>query len=266
MSKLQNVALIALAVSTLAGCGLLGEKSKDELFGDFAIDQLSKKSIQDISNCANTGTADNDDSCVSRYATLAIEESNEKCTDHLKTIYGNDAAFNISTGTLATFTAGWAAISSGGQAKLLAATSAFASGERALVNETIYKNQVTPYIGIKIAQMRDEKGLALRGRLATKDYTAALAVFDIEDYHNACSFYVGLQKALQEGTNASPEMKLAQLEKEHSNLISQIYMYSATRNNLPSNDKSKEFDAALKTLSDRLENISKKIAELNRSK
>lgn len=161
-----------------------------------------------------------------------MAESNNLCVEHIKTIYGNEAAFNIATGSLAVLTSGWASISSGGQAKTLSALSTFASAERSLVNETIYKSMLTTAIGTKIEEARATKGKALlmHKKEPYNNYRIEDALYDVIDYHESCSFYSGLQKALKEGTQVTPSAKLAQLEIQHQALEQKILDYSAKTN------------------------------------
>lgn len=157
-----------------------------------------------------------------------MAESSNLCVQHIKSIYGNEAAFNIATGSIAVLASGWATLSSGGPAKALSALSTFASAERSLVNETIYKSMLTTAIGTKIEEARATKGkaLLLRKKDSYDDYRIEDALYDVIDYHESCSFYYGLQKALKEGTQATPEAKRLQLEAQRQNLEQQLLAYS----------------------------------------
>lgn len=197
--------------------------------------------------------------CLGNAMSAALEDSDFLCMSHLKSIYGNDAAFNIATGTLATFTSGWAAVTNGGSAKLLSAVSAFSNAERSLVNETIYKNQVTAFIGIKIAQAREDKGAAIRASLGNDRYNLAQATFDLAAYHNSCSFHYGLEKVLQEGTNSNPTAKLAQLELEQDSLLRQIQLHIQTTGLSITDDNATSKDVIYLNLRNRLARIEARI-------
>jgi len=159
---------------------------------------------------------------------VLMAESVGLCTEHLNSIYGREASFNIATGSLAALASGFAAVSTGGQASSLSALSAFASAERALVNETIYKSMLTTAIGTKISQIREEKGkaLLLRKRDAFDSYGMEDAIFEVLAFHESCSFRVGLQVALAEGTQTTPAVKRAQLEARAIQLRNQIETYT----------------------------------------
>ena len=242
MKSIIRYTFLLSTLSVLSGCALLPQSAKDYLFDDLGAEPLSKNISAYMRDCTDKEFSEGKFNleCGISSQDLAISkvliESVEICTNHMKTIYGNDAAWNISSGTFATFTSGWAAISSGGQAKLLSALSAFSNGERSLVNETIYKNQVTASIGIKIGEMREEKGNAIRSKIGKDDYSVAQAEYDLLDFHNSCSFYAGLQKALKEGTDTTPALKLSQLEAKHQNIFNQITLLTLNKDSNKSVD------------------------------
>ena len=267
MKTPYKFAVLLLIIVGLSGCSFLPASLKSKAYGDISIAPLTNTVSYYERSCPikeekqygniNCGFPKNE-------AIMKVfEESNEKCKTHLQTIYGNDAAFNISTGTMAIFTSGWAAISSGGQAKLLAALSTFASGERSLVNETVYKNMLTTSIGIKISEMRETRGNAIRSKIDKNDYSEAQAEFDLIDYHNSCSFYVGLQQALKEGTNTNPELKRSQLEAKRQALINQIMTYAKLNGiNDPTKIEENNKDPIYKSLIDDLASMNAEISSM----
>lgn len=227
MKKTTRVALIAITSATSA-CGLIPNESAYRGFGIKALPSknetpyLVEKYTSCIDKLKGPGPINEniEKQCTNISIIDAISKSNEICATHLRDIYGNDAAFNIATGSFATLSSGAASITDGGSAKLLAALSTFFNAERSLVNETIYKNQVTTHIGIKISQSRETAGAVIRAGLApTATYSFAQASFDLDTFHNSCSFYHGLQKVLEEGTKTSPSTRLSQLEIEREYIM-----------------------------------------------
>lgn len=154
-------------------------------------------------------------------ATLMVA-SDDLCQDHLRTIYGNEAYYNILTGTVATLFSGAAAIAGSAAAKSsLAAISTFANAERSLLNETVYKSMLVTATSKKIRETRDLKAAALLPGSFKKpidEYPMVMAVRDVVDYHYSCSFMLGLEKALEEGTQAGADGKRAKLEQEKLSL------------------------------------------------
>ena len=133
--------------------------------------------------------------------------SDELCEQHMKTIFGNEAAFNIATGTLTNVFSGAATVVGGAVAKSALSAAAFLSNsERSLVNETIYKSVLVPAVARKIEAIRTEKRDKIRGELERSHnaYPIHIALLDVIEYHRSCSFMLGLQRALEEGTRASP--------------------------------------------------------------
>lgn len=152
-----------------------------------------------------------------------VKTSEDMCQLHLKSIYGNDAYYNIMTGTVATLFSGAAAIAGSASAKAaLASISTFSNAERSLINETVYKNMLVTATSRKIRETRDTKAAALMSPATfgktTAQYPLALAVNDIVRYHYSCSFMLGLEKALAEGTDSGVEAKKARLELEKRTL------------------------------------------------
>jgi hypothetical protein len=176
--------------------------------------------------CFNVPTAAGDETkCQQqRNAALAalLVASDDLCQLHLKSIYGNDAYYNILTGSVATLFSGAAAIAGSASAKsALAAISTFSNAERSLINETIYKNMLVTATTKKIRETRDSKAASLLPSSFKKsidDYPMVLAVRDAVDYHYSCSFMLGLEKALEEGTQSGVEGKMAKLEQEKRTL------------------------------------------------
>jgi len=188
---------------------------------------------------------------------VLLTASDDLCQAHLKTIFGNDAAFNIATGSIATLFSGAAAISGSASAKsALAAISTFSNAERSLVNETVYKNMIVTAVTKKIREARATKVAAILPSDLTKsmsDYPMVLAIRDVLDYHYSCSFMFGLEKALEEGTQSGIDGKKAKLEQERNAL--QLYLDTRAANKsldqtgvAGAQARMKEIDAQLTTL------------------
>lgn len=179
-------------------------------------------------------------------ATLMIE-SNYLCVEHLKSIYGNEAVANITAGSVATFSSAMAAVTGGVQAAAnLSALSTFSNAERALFNETIYKSLLTTAIGTKIRQMREEKGKALVNSASENygKYRIEQALVDVLGFHESCSFFRGLEVALAEGTQVTPETKRTQLEAKIQAQVNLINGYIRTHSNSDPNTFWRKVDAA----------------------
>jgi hypothetical protein len=184
-----------------------------------------------ISEACFTGGAGGQGVCKAarnRMIAQLMTESVMLCGEHLNQIYGREAALNIATGTIATLASGIATISGEGAAKTLSALSAFANGERSLFNETIYKNILTTAVATKIRELRAEKARALlRAReKSIADYSVEEAIQDAVGFHETCSFRVGLETALAEGTQTTPDTRRERLEARATQLRIQIEAYA----------------------------------------
>ena len=180
---------------------------------------------------------------------VLMAESVNLCSTHLNSIYGNEAAWNIATGSIAGLAAVLATVSTGNAVPYFAGLSAFATTERALVNETVYKSMLTTAIGTKIREMREQKGkyLLARKKEPFSSYGMEEAIQDVLDFHEVCSFRRGLEVALAEGTNATTEQKRQQLEARAASLKLQIQLYIKEHENLTSSDIELDDKGAVKT-------------------
>jgi DNA repair exonuclease SbcCD ATPase subunit len=142
--------------------------------------------------------------------------SNSMCQEHIKTIWGKEAGFNIVAGTLTNIFAGAASVAGGmGDKSILSGLALFSNSERSLVNESVYKNALVSAVVNKIVEGRNNKSSFIADKIlksSYKEYPINLAVNDILDYHNSCSFMHGLLKAIKEGSTDSRVAKIRELE------------------------------------------------------
>lgn len=205
-----------------------------------------------------------------RNSTIAVllQASDDMCQEHLKTIFGNDASFNIVTGSIATLFSGAAAIAGGTSAKsALAAVSTFANAERSLVNEVVYKNMIVTAVTKKIREARSTKAAAMipgNFKKPMDDYPMVAALHDVMDYHYTCSFMFGLEKALEEGTQSGTDAKAARLELEKRSLELSIDSRRATLKGQKMTDKQIEDDPGIKGAIKRVTEIEAQLLALVR--
>ncbi len=140
-----------------------------------------------------------------------ITRSDVACNDHLKSMYVNDAAYNVILGSLTSLFAGAASVVSGVRAKSnFAALGFFSSAERSLINDEVYKTILVPAIHTKIVETRALKRAGLRELFLkpVEKYPTPLALSDAVEYHYSCSFMDGMRQALKEGTNETKALVL----------------------------------------------------------
>ncbi|MGE5506572.1 MAG: lipoprotein [Actinomycetota bacterium] len=245
---LRLVAAVGLSAS-LSGCGSFKGWFQDQAYGDYSVGQLSydrsintaygklvssiNETFKDDGTCfgpapAATLATWKDDCTRKRHIVVGdlLALSNAMCEDHKRTIWGNEAATNIITGTLTNAFSGAATAVGGELAKsALAAAAAFSSAERSLVNESVYKNALVPVVVKKITDARPSLRSALMEKVRTNDidhYPMNEAVQDVLDYHYTCSFMWGLNKALEEGAQPSKDAKIAKLDVRRMYLQGQM--------------------------------------------
>lgn len=248
--RTKTIYSIALSLPLLFGCSIFPQ---DKVYQDYAISPLKynnntegPKLIAAIEKtqgnpdglvngeCLDFPIRDGDNgerrlaSCQ-RQRNIAImallTESDNTCQAHVKTIFGNEASFNIATGTITNLASGAAAIAGGPGAKSALSGIAFLSNaERSLVNETVYKNVIITAVTKKISETRSNIRASITGKfgLDANNYSILDSVNDIIGYHQTCSFMYGLQKALDEGSQPSSESRKIKLEKDKHDL--EIYV------------------------------------------
>lgn len=231
---------ISLAAATIlaTGCSSI-DKSVSKGYGAMEMSALPLGNLQEVLNNASKkmyqlegSTPDHEGykkfvSCVNgtnaettecqqirnTLSTTLVMASDQACNEHLKSMYGRDAGWNLGLGSLAALLSTSAAVASPAAAQNYAAASAFFIGERALTNEVVYKNQLIPVIHEKIQQQRSKLYDNLNAKFAKpiKEHPFGAALIDVSNYHYTCSFMLGLQLALKEGSTSSTELELASL-------------------------------------------------------
>ena len=158
--------------------------------------------------------------------------SGELCMDHRRSMYGNDAMWNIAFGTLTNLFAGAASVVTKEKFRpVLAALALFSNSERSLINETVYKQMLVTSVDKKILEMREARMAVIHESLKAdiEVYTAPEALRDVVALHSTCSFIDGLQKALEEGTQDTSAKKILRLRESLRALTNQYKALDPTK-------------------------------------
>lgn len=151
--------------------------------------------------------------------------STQVCLDHRRSIYGREAAANITLGTLSNLAAGGAAVATLEARKtLLAALALFFNSERSLVNETVYKQMIVTAVDQKIVESTRSKAEAIDRALGKSidEYGLSQSLSDVISLHNSCSFMEGLRLALQEGTQAATPRMILTLRQNLASVANEV--------------------------------------------
>jgi hypothetical protein len=138
----------------------------------------------------------------------------------MKTIYGNEALYNITFGTMTNIFAGLGTVLSPASTKTaLSAGALLSNSERSLINESVYKTIVISSIVKKIRDDREKRRAQILANLrdpalSYANYPINVAIADVQEYHHHCSFIYGLQKALEEGTQDTKGQRVLQLKRD----------------------------------------------------
>jgi len=264
-----------LLLLSVTGCSIFG--LQNTLYSDYGVGELkvdqnsaSVKLQKAITKSGSEGLVDPNcftaladpmkaASCKHQRNTaiaVLLNASDDMCQVHLKTIFGNEASFNIISGTIYNLATGLATGISGLTAKTaLSAVALFASAERSLVNETIYKNLLVTAVTTKIREARDAKAAPMLAENWAKDtdsYPMLRVMRDVIDYHYTCSFMFGLEKALKEGTQPAVDSKKMKLEQEIQLLELQLIHRTSILKDLGMSATAIENDITIKSLKDRI--------------
>ncbi len=127
-----------------------------------------------------------------------IAISDVKCRFYQAGIFGTQAGFNLGTSLSAAMFSGAASLLYGRAAKNLAAGSAFLSTTRATVNGEVYYNYIAPALLTEINAIRMDarRRMLAKSKCSSADYPAARAINDALNYHETCSYVVGLSSLL----------------------------------------------------------------------
>ena len=168
-------------------------------------------------------------------ATAALmANSDEVCVAHMRTIYGNEAAYNVTFGTITNYFAGAATVvEKVSQKSLFSALALFSNAERSLINESVYKTAVVSTVSKKIRESRELRRNAILNHLrndALDAYPVNQAISDVLDYHNTCSFMYGLERAIEEGSTSGAEHRRQALESELRRLMGEAVLIAQDGN------------------------------------
>lgn len=151
----------------------------------------------------------NDKAARNRLASVLMTRADDICVRDSAAIYANEAAVNGLLNIIVTGLASAGTIVTGERAKtVLAGVTSFTSGSRDHINATVYKNQVSQAVTASMAAERKRLRDLLEGRK-----NEGVDTFSVDDmaraaneYHQACSFYKGLELVL---TSSQEYPKLA---------------------------------------------------------
>jgi hypothetical protein len=188
------------------------DKAGMDLYGKKTINTESKEFINAI-NLARASKLDRNNLIIKIKLV-----SDSICTEHLGDIKGNSSAINITLGTLTTLFAGVASISSGTAASTLAASASASNASRSLINEEIYRQVFSDSIIRAIEFDRSGVRNEIKRRMGDdyNIYTIEEAIYDLQIYHDKCSFINGvgiITEAVKIRTTPSVSEKIDNIKK-----------------------------------------------------
>lgn len=259
----KPILFILAGISLLSGCTYQGYSIKPLSAGlensyTKLVDELQKTGaggaiLEKKCFAAPVLTADQATCAIQRNQVISalVIGSDEMCLDHRRSMYGKEAAWNITLGTMTNLFAGAASVVHTEKYRpILAALAVLANSERSLVNETVYKQILVTSVDKKIVEMRDHREQQIFASMAlpVDKYPVQVALHEVISMHSSCSFIDGLQKALDEGTQGTSAQKIARLRATLRSLESE-YAVVGNKAGVPAMAIATRIDAVTKALS-----------------
>lgn len=141
-----------------------------------------------------------------RLAEYLIGESNTVCNRELGNLTANQAMVNAGLGILTTAFGTAGSIVSGQLAgNILAGAAAGANASRDHINAEVYRNELSPRITRAIRDLRKSEGAAVEGKFGKTiaDYSVEGMIRDVNNYHQLCSYFIGLDLILKDVDRAA---------------------------------------------------------------
>lgn len=141
-----------------------------------------------------------------RLTSILMSHADKVCEKDSASIVANEAAVNGILSILTTGLSGAGAIVTGERAKtVLSGTAAFLSGSRDHINAAVYRNQLTQAITAASAAERKRLRDAINAKRGEEviNFSVDDMIRLLNEYHQACSFYKGLELVLNTSTKYS---------------------------------------------------------------
>lgn len=135
-----------------------------------------------------------------RLASFILISADRICEFHKSGIVRNQAALNMTLGSLTTVFSGVGAIAGAEAVKsVLAAAAGISNSTRSLVNEELYLKSFSAAITQAIGQSQDQKRASIKSGLSKpiSEYSVDSMLIELIEYHNSCSFYQGLEQIME---------------------------------------------------------------------
>lgn len=143
-----------------------------------------------------------------KLASYLIGESNTVCTRELGDLTANQAMVNAGLGILTTVFGTAGSIVTGQLAgNILSGAASGANSTRGHINAEVYREQLSPRVTRAIRDLRRTEHAALRGKFTNTiaQYDVETMIADVNDYHQLCSYYIGLDLILKDVDRAALE-------------------------------------------------------------
>lgn len=148
--------------------------------------------------------------------------ADDVCLQHKADIQGNATGVNLSLGTATTLFSGAGALATGAGAATLSALAAASNSTRSLINAEVYQQTLSASILLAIDGDRVAKKVPIIAGMksSTTDYPIEVAIQQISEYHQSCSFVSGIE-VISKAVQQRPKTK-AQIQSDIDYLTASI--------------------------------------------
>jgi hypothetical protein len=142
-----------------------------------------------------------------RLKALLVDRSNRICDITESQIAGTNDWINFGLGETTTILGGVGAlVTAATPARVFSGSAGIVNATRSQVNEIFYQNAVKAAIIQKIDNLREAKLKEIDGKNTStlQAYTVDDMIGDVKNYHNTCSFYVGIINLTRSSDKVTP--------------------------------------------------------------
>jgi len=222
---------LGLCLPCVAGCSMIGKAYRPDPMplpkyawhddGSVDVPMLLSESAKSSVGCVPLPATGTDaSSCARQTRNRALNKlmslSDDMCNVHQANVLSNASAWNVGTGSVTNLLAGIAALGSNSASQAnYAAGAVFSNSTRSLVNSEVYMQSLATTVIRAIETLRKERRDAIEQRMKSDDevaYSFENGYRDVQEYHQACSFYLGISevsKAVDARADKSDDAQLA---------------------------------------------------------
>lgn len=226
---------LALCLTCATGCSMIGKAYRPDPMplpkyqwykDDGSVDVQVLLSESSVGCVPMPAIGTDAPSCARQTRDRALNKlmllSDDMCSVHQSNVLSNASTWNVGTGSVTNLLAGIAALGSNSASQAnYAAGAVFSNSTRSLVNSEVYMQSLATTIIRAIETLRKERRGAVEQRMKSDNevvYSFENGYRDVQQYHQACSFYLGISevsRAVDARADKSDDAQLAVIKLQN---------------------------------------------------